>query len=54
MRAMSDRELLEQAKAGDEDAFERLVEPHRGALYAHAAKAFARFGLPEELTTESV
>jgi RNA polymerase sigma-70 factor (ECF subfamily) len=28
-------ELLAAARAGDEDAFRRLVEPHRGALHAH-------------------
>jgi RNA polymerase sigma-70 factor, ECF subfamily len=33
---MSDAELLEQAQAGDEDAFRRLVEPYRRALYAHS------------------
>ena len=27
---MSDRELLEQAQAGDDGAFQLLVEPHRG------------------------
>ena len=29
------RELLEAAGGGDEDAFARLVEPHRGELHAH-------------------
>jgi RNA polymerase sigma-70 factor (ECF subfamily) len=30
-----ERELLEAARAGDEDAFRRLVEPHRRELHAH-------------------
>ena len=30
-----ERELLEAARAGDEDAFARLVEPRRGELHAH-------------------
>jgi RNA polymerase sigma-70 factor (ECF subfamily) len=32
---MSDRDLLRAAREGDEDAFRRLVEPHRSALLAH-------------------
>ena len=28
-------ELLQAARSGDEDAFRRLVEPHRGELHAH-------------------
>ena len=28
-------ELLEAARSGDEDAFRRLIEPHRGQLHAH-------------------
>ena len=32
---MRDRELLEAARGGDEDAFRRLVEPHRRELHAH-------------------
>jgi RNA polymerase sigma-70 factor (ECF subfamily) len=28
-------ELLEAARSGDEDAFRRLIEPHRGRLHAH-------------------
>jgi RNA polymerase sigma-70 factor (ECF subfamily) len=30
-----ERGLLEAARSGDEDAFRRLVEPHRGELHAH-------------------
>jgi RNA polymerase sigma-70 factor, ECF subfamily len=30
-----ERRLLDQARAGDEDGFRRLVEPHRNELYAH-------------------
>ena len=30
-----EQELLEAAQGGDEDAFARLVEPHRGELHAH-------------------
>ena len=30
-----ERELLDAAREGDEDAFRLLVEPHRGALHAH-------------------
>src|SRR5215218_4013288 len=32
---MSDRDPLQAARDGDEDAFRRLVEPHRSALLAH-------------------
>jgi RNA polymerase sigma-70 factor (ECF subfamily) len=41
MRAIStsstvqERELLDAARNGDEDAFRLLVEPHRGTLHAH-------------------
>ena len=30
-----ERALLEAARGGDEDAYRRLVEPHRGELHAH-------------------
>ena len=32
---MTEHELLAAARAGDEDAFARLVDPHRGLLHAH-------------------
>jgi RNA polymerase sigma-70 factor (ECF subfamily) len=31
----SERALLDAARGGDEDAYRRLVEPHRGELHAH-------------------
>ena len=33
--AMDERALLDAARAGDEDAFERLVEAHRPSIHAH-------------------
>src|SRR4249919_4384239 len=29
------RELLDAARSGDEDAFRRIIEPHRAELHAH-------------------
>jgi RNA polymerase sigma-70 factor, ECF subfamily len=34
-RDVTEHELIDAARAGDEDAFARLVEPHGGLLHAH-------------------
>jgi RNA polymerase sigma-70 factor (ECF subfamily) len=35
---MSERALLEAARAGDEEAFRALIEPHRGRVQAHCRR----------------
>src|SRR5215213_8717968 len=35
MSEMASRDLLDAARAGDESAFETLIEPYRGELQAH-------------------
>src|SRR5262249_11274799 len=40
---VTERELLEGALDGDEDAFRHLIEPHRAVLFAHCNRMLGSF-----------